>query len=90
MENYEIIIKDRWVIYPEEMNVVTDHHFGFRGGRYCVANLESFYNRKIDVLEEKDSWVDCIYLDLIKSFNKVYTSDYYRKWKTWEDRRITS
>ena len=34
-------------------------------------NLLSFYSRVIYIIQEKDGWADCIYLDLKKAFDKV-------------------
>ena len=67
----ERIFKERWTKYLEEMNIITDRQFGFRGGRSCVTNLISFYSRVVDVIQERDGWADCIYLDLEKAFDKV-------------------
>ena len=55
----------------EESKVLMDRQFGFREGRSCVTNWISFYSRVIDIVQESDSLVDCIYLDLKKTFNKV-------------------
>ena len=67
----ERIIKDQWVKYLEDNNILTEKQFGFRKGRSCATNLISFYSRVIDVVQERDGWVDCIYLDLKKAFDKV-------------------
>ncbi len=40
-------------------------------GRLCVTNLINFYSRVIDVIQERDGWVDCVYLDSKKAFDKV-------------------
>ncbi|MCP3680120.1 MAG: reverse transcriptase family protein, partial [Gammaproteobacteria bacterium] len=44
---------------------------GFRKGKSCVTNLLNFYSRVIDEVQERDGWVDCVYLDLKKAFDKV-------------------
>jgi len=67
----ERIIKQRWMKYLEDNNVLTNRQFGFRGGRSCVTNLIGFYSRVIDIVQERDGWVDCAYLDLKKAFDKV-------------------
>ena len=67
----EKIIKYRWVKYLEDNMTITNKQFGFREGRSCVTNLISFYSRVIDVIQERDGWVDCVYLDLKKAFDKV-------------------
>lgn len=67
----EIIIKEKWVQYLEDEKIITDKQFGFRKGRSCVTNLLSFYTRVIDGVQERDGWVDAIYLDLRKAFDTV-------------------
>ena len=49
----------------------TDRQYGFRRGRSCVTNLVSFYLRVVNVVQERDGWMECIYLDLKKVFDKV-------------------
>ena len=67
----EKIIRKQWVKFLEENNAITNKQFGFREGRSCVSNLLCFYDRVSDILQERDGWVDCIYLDLKKAFDKV-------------------
>ena len=67
----ERIVKNRWMKYLEESNTLTGRQFGFRSGRSCVTNLLSFYSRAIDIIQERDGWADCVYLDLKKAFDKV-------------------
>ncbi len=42
----EIVIKNRWVQYLEQENIITEKQFGFRKERSCVTNLLSFYTRE--------------------------------------------
>ena len=67
----ETIIKEVWMKYLEDNNVLTNCQFGFRRGSSCPANLLSFYSRVIDVVQERNGWVDGVYLDLKKAFDKV-------------------
>ena len=67
----EKIIKDRWINFLEENNLISEEQFGFRKGRSCMTSLISLYSRVIDEVQERDGWVDCIYLDLKKAFDKV-------------------
>ena len=65
----EKVIKKQWTEYLE--GVVRDRQFGFRIGRSCVTDLLSFYSRVIDITQERDGWMYCIYLDFKKAFDKV-------------------
>ena len=67
----ERVIKVRWMEHLERHKVLTNCQFGFRKGRSCFTNLLSFYSRVIDVIQEGDGWVDGVYLDLKKAFDKV-------------------
>ena len=67
----EKIIKKRWVKHLEKNKVITERQFSFREGRSCITNLISFYSRVIDIIQERDGWIYCIYLDLKKAFDKV-------------------
>ena len=67
----EKVIKDRWNKHLEENKLVSERQFGFRKGRSCVTNLLSYYSRVIDAVQERDGWVDSVYLDLRKAFDKV-------------------
>ena len=57
----EKIIKKQWTDYLEREGIISDRQIGFRAGRSCVTNLLSFYSRVIDITQEKDGWVNCIY-----------------------------
>ena len=67
----EKIIRTRWIKYLEERGILSDAQFGFREGRSCVTNLLSFYSRVTDVIQEKEGWVDSIFLDMKKAFDRV-------------------
>ena len=67
----EKVIKEQWTEYLEREGILNDKQFGFRKARSCVTNLISFYSRVIDITQEREGWVDCIYLDLKKAFDKV-------------------
>ncbi len=53
--------------YLESNNVKVNNQFGFRKGRSCVTNLICFYSRVTDIIQEREGWADCIYLDLTRS-----------------------
>ena len=67
----ERLIRKQWVDYLEENELVTQKQFGFRKGRSCVTNLLSFYTRVSESIQERDGWVDSIYLDFKKAFDRV-------------------
>merc|ERR1712035_97554 len=67
----ERIIREQWVDYLERNRLISDKQFGFRSKRSCVANLPSLYDRVTEVLQEREGWMDCVYLDLKKVFDKV-------------------
>ncbi len=53
--------------------MLNERQFGFRKGKACVTNLLCFYSRATDVVQERNGWVDCVYLDLQKAFDKFHT-----------------
>lgn len=81
----ERIVKNRWMEYLEETHTLTDRQFGFRSRRSCVTNLVSFYSRAIDIIQGREGWPDCAYLDLKKAFDKVPRQRLLWKIKNIED-----
>lgn len=67
----ERVIKEKWTKHLEDNNLLNSGQFGFRRGRSCATNLICFYSRVIDIIQERDGWADCVYLDLKKAFDKV-------------------
>ena len=67
----ERVIKEKWTKHLEDNNVLNCRQFGFRRGKSCATNLICFYSRVIDIIQERDGWADCVYLDLKKAFDKV-------------------
>ena len=65
------VIKKQWIEFLEENKLLSNTQYGFRKGRSCVTNLLSFYSRIIESVQEREGWVDCVYLNLQKAFNKV-------------------
>ncbi len=63
----EKVIKKQWTKFLEKQNIITEKQYGFREKRSCVTNLLSFYSRVTDITQEREGWVDCVYLDLKKS-----------------------
>ena len=55
----------------EKQNMLTEKQFGFRQGRSCVSNLLCYYDRVSDAMQKREGWVDSIYLDFSKAFDKV-------------------
>ena len=52
-------------------NILNLRQFGFRQERSCAYKLICFYSRVIDLIQERNGWEDCIFLDLKKAFDKV-------------------
>ena len=67
----ERLIREEWVDMLEKQNMLTGKQFGFRQGRSCVSNLLCYYDRVTEIIQERDGWVDSIYLDFSKAFDKV-------------------
>lgn len=67
----ERVIKRRWIKVLEENRLLSPTQFGFREGSSTVTNLISFYDRVTEILQERDGWVDCVYLDIKKAFDRV-------------------
>ena len=64
----KMVFRERWVQYLEENEVVSNFQYEFRKARLCVTNLLSFYTRVIDAIDERDGWVDTVYLNIKKGF----------------------
>ena len=58
----EKLIREEWVEMLEKQNMLTGKQFGFRQGRSCVSNLLCYYDRVSDAMQEREGWVDSIYL----------------------------
>ena len=67
----EKLIREEWVDMLEKQRMLTEKQFGFRQGRSCVSNLLCFYDRVTETTQKRDGWVDSIYLDFSKDFDKV-------------------
>lgn len=72
------ILKDRWIRYLEGMVLCQTANLD-SGKRLFVTNLLSFYSRVTDGVQEKDRWMDCVYLDLEKASDKVSYNQLLRK-----------
>ncbi len=51
--------------------MIIKQQFGFRRGRLYVTSLLSFNSGMMDIMQERNGWTDCVYLDLKKAFDKV-------------------
>ena len=67
----ERIIREEWVDMLEQQKILTGKQFGFRQGRSCVSNLLCYYDRVSEIMQDREGWVDSIYLDFSKAFDKV-------------------
>ena len=57
--------------YLEDNRVIPNRKFGFRQGKSCVTNLPSFYTRVIEGIDNREGWVDAVYLGIKKAFDRV-------------------
>ena len=71
----EKVIRKRWTSFLEKKEMLTKKQFGFREGSSYTANLLSFYSRVTDVFQERDGWVDYVYLDLLA----LAGTDFFRR-----------
>ena len=78
----ERVIKGKWTKHLEENGILNRRQFGFRQGRSCATNLISYYSRVIDIVQDRDGWVDGVFLDLKKAFDKVPHKKLLRKLET--------
>ena len=67
----EMFIKEKWVRYLEDNKVIFNRQFEFRHGKSCIMNLLIFYTQVIEGIEDRDGWVDVVYLDIKKAFDTV-------------------
>ena len=67
----EILVKEKWVRCLEDNKVITNRQFGFRQGKSCVTNLLSFYTRVIEGIDNREGWMDAVYLDIKKAFDRA-------------------
>ena len=64
----------------ETNNLFNKNQHGFRGGRSCLSQLLSHYERILQFLEEGSN-VDVIYLDFSKAFDKLDFNIFLNKLK---------
>ncbi len=64
------MIEKQWTKFLEQ-NMITEKQYGFRQKHFCVTNLLSFYSRVTDITQEREGWVECVYLNQKKAFDKV-------------------
>ena len=67
----EKLIRKKWVDLLEKYNMLTDGQFGFRNGKSCITNQLSYDDRVTETIQERKGWVDSIYLDFKKAFDRV-------------------
>ena len=63
------------ILNLEDNRVISNRQFGFRQGKSCVTNLISFHTRVIEGIENKDGWVDAVFLDIKKSIRFSFTQE---------------
>ena len=67
---FEAILRDAFVEHLEKNALITDSQHGFRKGRSCLTNLLTFLE-KVTGYVDCGSYVDAIFLDFAKAFDKV-------------------
>lgn len=65
----KIIIKDGFGSYKGQ--VMSIRQFGSRQRSSCVTCLTSLHGRVMDAIQDKEDWVACVYLEFVKSFERV-------------------
>ena len=55
----------------EDNRVITNRQYGFRQGNSCVTNILSFYTRVIEGIDNREAWVDTVFLDIKKAFDRI-------------------
>ena len=67
----EKIVRKYVTLHLEGLGFLSDKQHGFREGRSTVTNLLEFYDRVTDILQEREGWADCVFLDFQKAFDTV-------------------
>ena len=67
---FEKVVRKNLVDFMESNNLFNHSQHGFRGGRSCLSQLLSHFDR-ITYEMEKGNGVDVVYLDFAKAFDKV-------------------
>ena len=67
----EKIVKKQIMTYLEKNNILNKNQHGFRGNRSTLSQLLSHMNKIYELLEDGSDFVDVIYLDYAKAFDKV-------------------
>ncbi|GAB0181850.1 mitochondrial enolase superfamily member 1 [Grus japonensis] len=66
----EQIILSAIMQHVQDNQVIRPSHHGFMKGRFCLANLISFYDKVTHLMDEGKA-VDVVYLDFSKAFDTV-------------------
>ena len=67
---FERVLRKHLVLHLETQNLMNENQHGFRGGRSTITQLLSYYDSILSLLEESQ-WVQAVYLDFAKAFDKV-------------------
>ena len=67
----EKILRSKIARHLKERGFLSEGQHGFREGRSTLTNLLEFYDKVSEILQERNGWADCIYLDFQKAFDSV-------------------
>ena len=81
MKVFEKVIRSHIVSFMECQQLFNPNQHGFRGGRSCLSQLLSYFDKETWFLEHGKP-VDVIYLDFAKAFDKVDIGVTLRKLKS--------
>ena len=67
----EKIVRRKISEHLEDIKFLVQGQHGFREGRSTLTNLLEFYDCVSNILQERNGWADCVYLDFQKAFDSV-------------------
>ncbi|XP_045588642.1 uncharacterized protein [Procambarus clarkii] len=62
------LIKKSGIDHLEHKNFDSKHQCGFSKGNSNFTNLVEFYDKTTTIKQDREGWIDCIFLDCQKAF----------------------